>query len=271
MPQPPASAPPAPTPAPAGQTPLAAKLGIKAVDVVPPGMKPSARPPEPAPIPASELTKKVTSPAAPAAAPSKFTVAVLAGSARGQRIKLAGQCQIGKNRGTLLLTDDAYASSLHATLTVRDGHLFVKDDGSASGTFLAVPGQAQIQQNVFFAAGIRLFRFMGLLNPAAAKPPASGAAITYGAPLPPGHVVYGVEEILLGNRGGRAVVTGGALLTIGTSKCDLSFPADEGMAARHCELSPTPQGALLRLQAADRQHHPADRGVDEPSQLFFGP
>lgn len=232
---------------------LHSRPGAQVVDVVPPGIRPPTRPAAPAihqhqdqPIPASELVRRPPAPAVPppAAQPSKFSLAALAGAQRGQRVRLSQSCQIGKSRGQILFSDDPFLSPLHASLTVRDGRLFIKDESSASGTFVSVPGQEQIQQNAHFSAGLRLFRFMGLLN--APQNARSGAAIIYGAPLPPGHVVYGVEEILVGNRGGRAVVTGGALLTIGTSKCDLTYPGDEGMATRHCELSPTPNGALLR-------------------------
>jgi len=274
-PQAPAISPTAPTPqapipvistAPTPQVPIAAQSrgtgtkpqppglhtrpGVQVVDVVPPGMRPPPRPAAPAtnpgdqPIPASELVRRPPAAPSPAAQPSKFSLAALAGTQRGQRVRLSQSCQVGKSRGQILFSEDPYLSPLHASLTVRDGRLFIKDENSASGTFVSVPGQEQIQQNAHFSAGLRLFRFMGLLN--APQNARSGAAIIYGAPLPPGHVVYGVEEILLGNRGGRAVVTGGALLTIGSSKCDLSYPGDEGMATRHCELSPTPNGALLR-------------------------
>jgi pSer/pThr/pTyr-binding forkhead associated (FHA) protein len=234
--------------------------------------RPSGPPTNPdQPIPADQLVRRpptVPAAAAAAAQPSKFSLAALAGAQRGQRVRLSQSCQIGRSRGQILFAEDPYLSPLHASLTVRDGRLFIKDENSASGTFVSVPGQEQIQQNAHFSAGVRLFRFMGLLNPPQAA--RSGAAIIYGAPLPPGHVVYGVEEVLAGNRGGRAVVTGGALLTIGSSKCDLSYPGDEGMAPRHCELSPTPNGALLRdlsgglgtfvrLQGTERALNPGDR------------
>ncbi len=74
----------------------------------------------------------------------------------------------------------------------------------------------------------------------------AGRPHVYGAPVPLGQAVYGVEEVLVGGRAGRAVVTAAPLLTIGQANCDLSFPGDEGLAGRHCELSPTPTGALLR-------------------------
>ncbi|HZN94192.1 MAG TPA: FHA domain-containing protein [Myxococcales bacterium] len=254
---------------------LSSRPGVRVMDVVPPGMRPTLRPGStpaaheaPQPIPASDLVRKPPTVPPASSQPSKFSLAALAGAQRGQRVRLSQSCQIGRSRGQILFQDDPYISALHCSLTVRDGRLYVRDESSASGTFVSVPGQEQIQQNVHFSAGGRLFRFMGLLN--APQTARSGAAIIYGAPLPPGHVVYGVEEILVGSRGGRAVVTGGALLTIGTSKCDLSFPADEGMATRHCELSPTPSGALLRdlsgglgtfirLQGTERALTPGDK------------
>jgi hypothetical protein len=35
-------------------------------------------------------------------------------------------------------------------------------------------------------------------------------------------------------------------VTIGRLDCDLSFPGDEGLALRHCELAPSAPGAILR-------------------------
>jgi pSer/pThr/pTyr-binding forkhead associated (FHA) protein len=42
------------------------------------------------------------------------------------------------------------------------------------------------------------------------------------------------------------VITGGPLLTIGQQQCDLSYPGDETLAPRHCEISPNGPGATLR-------------------------
>lgn len=205
----------------------------------PPGMRPIARPPstEAAPIPAAELVKKP--------APSRFGLLVLAGASKGQRFRLAGaSCQIGRGKGAILFPEDPFVSPLHATFLIRDSNtLVVKDENSASGVFVSIPGQENIAPNTWFAAGHRLFRFTG---PLTAPPPPPGAPQVYGAPVPSGHVVFGVEEVLVGGRPGRVVITGGSLLTIGQSLCDLSFPRDDDMATRHCELSPTAVGATLR-------------------------
>lgn len=203
---------------------------------VAPGAPPARTPSGEAPIPASDLIKKP--------APSKFGLLVLAGAAKGQRFRLAGSSvQVGKNRGAILFADDPFVSNLHATFLLRDNTLVVKDENSASGVFVAIPGQENIAPSSYFSVGHRLFRFTG---PLTAAPPTPGAPLVYGAPVPSGHIIYGVEEWLVGGRPGRAVVTGGPLLTIGQSLCDLSYARDEDMATRHCELSPTPRGATLR-------------------------
>jgi len=202
-------------------------------------MRPATRSPstESAPIPATELARKP--------APSKFGLVVLAGAAKGQRFRLAGSsCQVGRSRGAILFADDPFISPLHATFLIRDNNtLLVKDESSASGVFVAIPGQENIAPNTYFSAGHRLFRFTG---PLTAPPPTPGAPGVYGAPVPSGHIIFGVEEVLVGGRPGRVVITGGSLLTIGQSLCDLSFPKDADLATRHCELSPTNLGATLR-------------------------
>lgn len=192
---------------------------------------------ESGPIPANELVKKP--------APSRFGLLILAGSQKGQRFRLAGSsCQIGRSKGAILFAEDPFVSALHATLLIRDANtLVVKDEGSASGVYVAIPGQETIAPNTLFSAGHRLFRFTG---PLTAPPPQPGAPQVYGAPVPSGHGIFGVEELLVGGRPGRVVITGGSLLTIGQSVCDLSFPKDEALAPRHCELSPTAAGATLR-------------------------
>ncbi|MCP3105331.1 FHA domain-containing protein, partial [Myxococcus sp. K15C18031901] len=207
------------------------------------------RPPPPVPdnaLPGRTGASAPVAPAAPRAAPaaSRFGLAVIAGSTRGQRYKLpVTGCVVGRQRGAILFPDDAFVSPLHATFLVKDGGLFVRDENSASGVFVTVAGTEAIGARTLFSAGLRLFRFTGRLETPA---PVAGRPTVYGAPIPLGQAVYGVEEVIVGGRGGRAVVTAAPLLTLGQAHCDLSFPGDEGLAGRHCELSPTPTGALLR-------------------------
>jgi pSer/pThr/pTyr-binding forkhead associated (FHA) protein len=208
-------------------------------------MKPSARPAAVSSYPAAptapEPPRKPTT--VPAAA-AKFGLVVIAGATKGQKFRLTlPTVQVGRSKGAIIFSEDRYLSPIHATFVVKDGGVTVKDEASVSGVFVAISGVEPLQPSGYFSAGRRLFRFTGSVN--AARPPAAGP-IVYGAPNPTGQTHYGVEEILIGGRPGRAVIHSGTLLTIGQTSCDLAFPGDEGMAPRHCELSPTPTGAMLR-------------------------
>ncbi len=219
----------------------------------PPRPAAASQPPNPAPpavtgepIPASELVKKRPAPAAAVGpTPSAFALTVVAGNGKGQRYKVpASGCWVGRNRGNILFPEDSFVSAHHATLTVHEGRLRIRDEGSASGVFIAIGGQETIPHGALFSIGRRLFRYLGYLELALA--PAPGQPRVYGAPLPQGQPLYAVEEVLVGGRPGRAVITAGPLLTVGQMNCDLSFPQDEDLAGRHCELAPVPQGAVLR-------------------------
>ena len=97
--------------------------------------------------------------------------------------------------------------------------------------------------NGSFIAGQRLFRYTGPLG--APEPPPPGKPQTYGTPTDPGKSVHRLEELLIGGRVGRAVVSDQPRLTVGQGSCDLSFPNEEGLAPLHCELKLTSTGALL--------------------------
>lgn len=226
------STPTAPTPLPGAQPALGAQ---------PPGPSGSFRG-----VPARPTFQSSTSAAQPAPAPGpKFGLTVLAGPARGQRFRLSATgAQIGRSRGAILFPDDPFVSPLHATLSVRDGKLFVRDENSTSGVYVSVSSTETIAPNTTFCTGLRLFRFLGAIEPA---PPWNRRdVLVYGAPLPNNQMHFAIEEVLLGDRPGRCVLTPGPVLTIGQGRCDFSYPNDEGLAPRHCEIAPLPTGAMIR-------------------------
>lgn len=224
----------------------------------PPGLRrsaltpaPPAAPPPPSrgvpPRPTFQSSGSSTSNpvAAPVAAGPKFGLTVLAGPARGQRFKLASTgAQVGRGRGAILFPDDPFVSPLHASLVVREGKLFVRDEGSTSGVFASVSSTETILPGASFATGLRLFRYLGQIEP---QPPWNrNDVLVYGAPLPNNQVHYAIEEVLLGDRPGRCIITPGPVLTIGQGRCEFSYPNDEGLAPRHCEVAPLPTGAMIR-------------------------
>lgn len=232
----------------------------------PPAEAPAAKRPaeEPAPMPRAAtpppLSKAAAAPAKPsqpfpstqtpppqgqAASGPKFGLSVLAGPARGQRFRLGNNgAQLGRSKGVILFPDDPFISPLHATFSVKDGKLTVRDDNSTSGVFVNVQGQEPLAPNSYFCAGIRLLRYIGPLD--SAPPFQVGKLTVYGAPVPANTTYYALEEVLLGSRPGRVVVSAGPSLTVGQGKCDFSFPDDEALAPRHAEISVGPGNATLR-------------------------
>jgi pSer/pThr/pTyr-binding forkhead associated (FHA) protein len=178
---------------------------------------------------------------------------------------------IGRTRGTLLFPEDPFISPQHASLNVRDGRVLLRDDGSVSGVFVAISAEEAIPSGSYFCAGQRLFRYLGAIP----SPTAAPSEVTiYGAPLPDGSVLYAVEELLVGGRSGRATLSGQPVC-IGRLDCDLSFPADEGLAIRHCEIAPSAQGAILRdvsggLGTFVRLAPGVERAVKAGDQLRIG-
>ncbi len=206
---------------------------------------PAAVTPVPAPPPPAVTAPAPVAAPAPSATGPKFSLNVIAGPARGQKFRVGNNgAQVGRSKGVVLFPDDPFISPLHATIVVKDGRVSVRDDGSTSGVYVSIQGQETVPPDCYFCTGLRLFRYVGALEPA--PPFVPGRMTVYGAPVPPNQVHYQVEEILLGDRPGKAVITAGPILTIGQSKCDLSYANDDGMAPRHCELSPMPTGAMIR-------------------------
>lgn len=218
----------------------------------PPGLKRTATGPTPIPqVPGRGVPPRPTFESSgsrpPVAAPSgpKLGLTVLAGPARGQRFRLAATgAQIGRSKGAILFPDDPFISPLHATISIRDGRLYVRDDGSTSGVYVSITNTETIPAGGLFSTGLRLFRFVGAIEPA---PPWNHEdVLIYGAAVPNGQVQYVVEEVILGDRPGRCLMSPGPTLTVGQGRCDFSFPNDEGLAPRHCEISPLPDGAMIR-------------------------
>ena len=200
--------------------------------------------PSPTPSGGVPRTGSTGRPAAAAPVPSRFILSVSAGPARGQRFRLmANGCSVGRQRGAILFADDPFVSPHHAAFRIREGQLTVKDEDSVSGVYVAIAAQELLMPGALFSVGPHVLRYVGPLLPRAAEP---GKPRTYGAPVPQAGGLWGIEEILVGLRPGRAVVTAHPALTLGSSGADLLFAPDAQLAARHCEISPSPQGAVLR-------------------------
>jgi hypothetical protein len=150
-------------------------------------------------------------------------------------------CPAGRTKGAILFPDDLYLAPLHSTFYFRDAKLIVRDEGGVSGTFVRAVGPERLVPGAMFAAGERLFRYVGAIPPS----PTGQAPVPYGAPAPR-VPLYVVEEILEGGRPGRACARLGPVIAIGRVGCELSFANDPMLSGRQCELTVSPDGAILR-------------------------
>ncbi len=215
--------------------------------LAPPPPERTATPAAPAPAeeavpPPSAMPVAPPRPSAPVA--SRYILGLVSGPGRGQRFRLmANGCTVGRTRGAILFPDDVHVSAHHAAFRIKDGQLTVKDESSASGTFASIRAPEVLPPGGMFVIGQRLLRFQGLVT---LPPPDPSKPRAYGVPLPPQGVMWALEELLVGRRPGRAVATAQPLLTLGLAGCDVNFPGEAGLAPRHCELTASARGGLLR-------------------------
>ena len=86
-------------------------------------------------------------------------VQLLEGGGEGDIFPLrAGDNMVGRGTGDVSFPSDGYVSSKHATITVGDGQLAVKDLGSANGTFVRINGQAPVNAGDLLLVGEQILR-----------------------------------------------------------------------------------------------------------------
>jgi pSer/pThr/pTyr-binding forkhead associated (FHA) protein len=86
-------------------------------------------------------------------------VQLLEGGGEGDVFPLrSGDNLVGRGTGDVSFPQDGYVSSKHATITVGDGQLAVKDLGSANGTFVRVNGQAPVNAGDLLLVGEQILR-----------------------------------------------------------------------------------------------------------------
>jgi pSer/pThr/pTyr-binding forkhead associated (FHA) protein len=90
---------------------------------------------------------------------SARVVQLLEGGGEGDVFPLKiGENMVGRGTGDVSFPQDGYVSSKHATITVNDGSLAVKDLGSANGTFVRINGHAPVNAGDLLLVGEQILR-----------------------------------------------------------------------------------------------------------------
>jgi pSer/pThr/pTyr-binding forkhead associated (FHA) protein len=86
-------------------------------------------------------------------------VQLLEGGGEGDVFPLKqGEKLIGRGTGDVSFPQDGYVSSRHCLVTVGDGHIGVKDLGSANGTFVKISGAAPVAAGDLLLVGEQILR-----------------------------------------------------------------------------------------------------------------
>jgi pSer/pThr/pTyr-binding forkhead associated (FHA) protein len=86
-------------------------------------------------------------------------VQLLEGGGEGDVFPLrSGDNMVGRGTGDVSFPQDGYVSSKHATISVSEGELAVKDLGSANGTFVRINGQAPVNAGDLLLVGEQILR-----------------------------------------------------------------------------------------------------------------
>jgi ribosomal protein L40E len=174
------------------------------------------------------------------APPFQATLVVEKGAAQGAAFTLLHlENIIGTSGAHVELGDDPFIAPRAATLLFAEDHLVLRDEGSANGVFVKVRESAALETGDLFVAGERLLRYDG-----ATELPKDGGSDTpfLGAPRPQATAVR-VTEVLGGGKTGRTCHRSGPVIAIGRTGCDMNFPADGLLAARHAEIRLGDDGA----------------------------
>ncbi len=215
--------------------------------------KPSSEPPPTIQVAADLIDEESTSEAAPVAdeeavdaesvaepieeeAPPPFQASLIVekGSAPGTAFALEHlENSLGSAGTQIELADDAFIAPHAATVLFAEDRLVVRDEGSANGVFVKVRETAPLEAGDLFIAGERLFRYDGPFD--LEHGPESDTPFL-GAPRPPGVATVRITEVLAGGKTGRTCHRSGPVIAIGKTGCDLNFPGDSLLAARHAEI-----------------------------------
>ena len=154
---------------------------------------------------------------------------------RGSRLQFIGsETTIGSADASLPFPEDPWLAPLHATFSLRDGRLFVRDEGSTGGTYLRLRGlSVPIRPGDAFALGDRLLRFGGPLP--APSPPAPDGTRRLGSPRPAAQAVL-LEERLAGGVSGRVWLRSGPSVTLGRAGCAVNLGDDPFLSQAHAEV-----------------------------------
>jgi len=164
------------------------------------------------------------------------------------------------------LSADPFVGSRAGLLTFEEDRLYVRDAGSQNGVYFKLREPARLQRGDLFIAGERVVRYDGAVD-FPADPPVPGFL---GAARPDGPALR-LTELLRGGGTGRICYRRAPVISIGRSGCDLNFPTDQRISAKHADLRVGKDGTVLLADLGSARSGVLIRlRPNEATQVFDG-
>ncbi|MDW8246487.1 MAG: FHA domain-containing protein, partial [Sandaracinaceae bacterium] len=138
------------------------------------------------------------------------------------------------------LSKDPFVSPEHAILFYRGERLFVRDKGSLNGVYVRIRESTRIAPGDCFICGEQVFRLD--LVPKEAIAPGPDQTYLYLPPRRPSS--FCVIQVLRGGIDGMIYCAKGQAIEIGRGGCDMNFPDDLYLSAKHARVEQLPDGGF---------------------------
>jgi len=160
----------------------------------------------------------------------------------GVSYQLAGSEHVaGRLDGAILFPDDPLMSPRHANFVYREGHLYVRDEGSINGVFTRIKAPTPIPSGGLFLIGEQLLQVEPSPPDLGPQPDAEGTYF-YASPKRPSKMK--LIQRLRGGEIGMIYRARGESITIGREGNDVNFLDDPFISGRHAQVDITGDGQM---------------------------
>ena len=158
-----------------------------------------------------------------------------AGAVQSRHALRGEDTTVGRADADIRFADDPFLSPLHAQVSVRDGHFYVRDLGSRNGTwyFLEAPYRMQDGDLVLVGSQVLRFRRLGYPGP---HPPEHDATRRLGSLIPSADIASLTQLRSDGSPRDVLHLSPGREIVIGRETGDWIFPYDPSMSGTHARV-----------------------------------
>jgi pSer/pThr/pTyr-binding forkhead associated (FHA) protein len=173
-------------------------------------------------------------------------VEIRADGTTGKTIHIVKDTFIGRGTCDLSYPKDALLAPRHASVSKREGKVWLKDLGSPNGTFLKQRQDSELQPGDVFLLGRALFRF-GTQRLDESPAAAQGTMVMSGAPrLQSGPLIAKLEHIQVSGEVIKEYSLEKPMTTMGRTSGDLIFKDDPYMSGTHARIVAQPGRFILQ-------------------------